>query len=292
VPAIDAAHVRPVSRRLWDLIEPLASSVYFVPEAHAAYEKLGLAGFGPGYFCSRGACLGERVPGEVVAAAFAVFNPAIVIPAVAEGWSKTDSATVLQARLDGQRAALERMLGDTADVEKMARATELMVRAADAAPLAGRPLFGGLRALGLPGDPLGDLWRAADVLREHRGDSHVLAWTAMHVSPVEITLLTELWWHQQVGGYVRTRGWSADEISAGIDSLRERGFIDGEPAAFTPAGEQLRAVIEEMTDAGETEVVAALGDDAEELLELLAPWTNAVLAAKGYPRDPAVIGRT
>jgi hypothetical protein len=51
-------------------------------------------------------------------------------------------------------------------------------------------------------------------------------------------------------------------------------------------------VVEEMTDGGETEVVAALGDDAEELLELLAPWTNAVLEAKGYPRDPAAIGRT
>ena len=293
MPVIDAAHVRSVSRRLWDLIEPLASSVYFVPEVHSNYEKLGLPGFGAGYFCSRAACLGE-VPGEVVTATFAVFNPATVIPAVEEGWSKTDAPTILRARLDGQRAALERMLGPdlVKDTAAMARATELMVRAADAAPLAGRPLFAGLRSLGLPGDPIGDLWRAADVLREHRGDSHVLAWSAMHVSPVEITLLTELWWNQRAGGYVRTRGWSADEIAAGIASLRERGFVDGEPPVFTPAGEGLRAVIEEMTDAGETEVVAALGDDAEELLELLSPWTNAVLEAKGYPRDPAALGRS
>ena len=293
MPTIDAQHVRSVSRRLWDLIEPLASSVYFVPEVHSNYEKLGLPGFGAGYFCSRAACLGP-VPGEVVAATFGVFNPDIVIPAVAEGWSKTDAETILAARLDGQRAALERMFGAelAADTDRMARATELMVRAADVAPLAGRPLFAGLRALGLPGDPIGDLWRSADVLREHRGDSHVLAWTAMHVSPIEITLLTELWWHQPIGGSVRTRGWSADQIAAAIESLRQRGFIDGEPAAFTPAGEELRSMIEDMTDAGETEVVAALGDDAEELIELLAPFTNAVLEAKGYPRDPAAIGRS
>ncbi len=291
MPAIDANHVRSVSRRLWDLIEPLASSVYFVPEVHANYEKLGLPGFGAGYFCSRAACMGQ-VPGEVVAATFAVFNPAIVVPAVEEGWSKTDAPTILAARLDGQRVALERLVGDlAADTTKLARATELMVRAADAAPLAGRPLFAGLRSLGLPGDPIGDVWRAADILREHRGDSHVLAWTAMHLSPIEITLLTELWWHQSVGGYVRTRGWGAEEIEAGIASLRERGYIDGDPAAFTPAGEQLRAVVEEMTDGGETEIVATLGDDAEELLELLAPLANAVLAGKGYPRDPAAIGR-
>ena len=296
MPALDAAHVRSVSRRLWDLIEPLASSVYFSPECHSNYEKLGLAGFGPGYFCSRAACMGQ-VPGEVVAATFGVFNPAIVIPAVTEGWSKTDAPTILRARLDGQRVALERMLGDTAtgsgNADKVKRATELMLRAGDVAPVAGRSLFAGLRSLGLPGDPIGDLWRAADVLREHRGDSHILAWTAMHLSAVEINLLTELWWHQKPGGYIRTRGWSADEIAAGIASLQERGFLDdGDPPSFTPAGERLRSVVEEMTDGGETEVVAALGDDAEELFELLAPWTNAVLEAKGYPRDPAAIGRT
>jgi len=291
MPSPDAATVRSVSRRLWDLIEPIASSVYFVPEAHANYEKLGLAGFGNGYFCSRGACMGQ-VPGEVVAATFAVFNPAVVIAAVTDGWAKTDAASVLQARLDGQRTALTRMLGATADPTKLARATELMMRAAEAAPVAGRPLFAGLRSLGLPGDPIGDLWRAADTLREHRGDSHVLAWTAMHVGAVEATLLTELWWNQRVGGYVKTRGWGADDIEAGIASLRQRGFIDGDPATFTAAGEELRSVIEEMTDAGETEVVAALGDDADELFDLLAPWTNAVLEAKGYPRDPAAVGRS
>ena len=296
MPALDAAHVRSVSRRLGDLIEPLASSVYFSPECHSNYEKLGLAGFGPGYFCSRAACMGQ-VPGEVVAATFGVFNPAIVIPAVTDGWSKTDAPTVLEARLDGQRTALDRMLGDTvtgaANADKVKRATELMLRAGDAAPVAGRSLFAGLRSLGLPGDPIGDLWRASDVLREHRGDSHILAWTAMHLSAVEIGLLTELWWHQQVGGYIRTRGWSQEEIAAGITSLQERGFLTTDEApAFTPAGEQLRAVVEEMTDGGETEVVAALGDDAEELFDLLAPWTNAILEAKGYPRDPAVIGRT
>ena len=296
MPALDAAHVRSVSRRLWDLIEPLASSVYFSPECHSNYEKLGLAGFGPGYFCSRAACMGQ-VPGEVVAATFGVFNPAIVVPAVTEGWSKTDAPTVLEARIDGQRTALQRMLGDTVrgdtNGDRMKRATELMVRAGDAAPVAGRSLFAGLRSLGLPGDPIGDLWRAADVLREHRGDSHILAWTAMHLSAVEITLLTELWWHQQTGGYIRTRGWSQEEIAAGIASLQERGFLTTDQSpAVTPAGEQLRAVVEEMTDGGEAEVVAALGDDAEELFELLAPWTNAVLEAKGYPRDPASIGRT
>jgi hypothetical protein len=284
--------VRSTSRQLWNLIEPISASSYFVPEVHSGLERLGLPAFGAGYFCGRAACMGQ-VSGPVVAATFAVFDPLVVLPAVADGWSKTTASAVLAARLDGQRAALSRMLGEalSSDVDALRRATDLMVRAADAAAWAGRPLFAGLRSLGLPGDPLGDLWRAADVLREHRGDSHVLAWSAMHVSPVEITLMTELWWGQRVGGYVRTRGWQPEAIDAGIESLRRRGFVDGDPPGFTPAGEELRSAIESLTDQGETEVVAALGADADELFDILGPITDAVLAAKGYPRDPASLGR-
>src|SRR5437879_5231752 len=100
--------VRKVSRRLRDLIEPLAANVYFAEEAHAAYGALGLAGFGPGYFCSRGACMGQ-VSGDVIVAAFGVFNPAIVLPSVEEGWSKTDAATILAAREQGAAASLRRI---------------------------------------------------------------------------------------------------------------------------------------------------------------------------------------
>jgi hypothetical protein len=284
--------VRSISRQLWNLIEPITASSYFAPEVHSNLERLGLPPWGAGYFCGRAACLGA-VPGEVVATTFGVFDPLVVLPAVAEGWSKTTPSAVLEARLDGQRAALSRMLGEalSSDVDALGRATSLMVRAADAAAWAGRPLFAGLRSLGLPGDPLGDFWRAADVLREHRGDSHVLAWSAMHVGPVEITLLTELWWGQAVGGYVRTRGWQPEAIEAAVASLRERGFVDGDPPTFTPAGEDLRSAIEELTDQGETEVVAALAPDADELFDILGPITDAVLAAKGYPRDPASLGR-
>jgi hypothetical protein len=283
-----------VARRLWNLIEPLASCAYFVPEVQQAYAALGLDDYAAGYFTSRAACMGQ-VPGEVVAATFGVFNPAIVVPAVAKGWSVTDAATVVQARLDGTRAALDRIFTEAGvDRSTFARATALMWRAAsDAAAsptggFAGRPLFSGLYSLGLPGDPIGDLWRAADTLREHRGDSHVLAWAAMRFSAVEIVLLTELWWGGDAGRYIRTRGWSDADIADGIASLQARGFFTpGEKPQYTGAGEEVRAVIEEMTDQGETVIVASLGADADELFDLLEPLTAAVLAAKAYPRDPA-----
>ena len=296
----DAAAVRRVSRQLWNLIEPIASSVYFVPEAQAAYAELGLDDFGSGYFGSRGAAMG-RVSAPVVAAAFGVFNPEIVAPAVEKAWSNTTPEALVAARLNGQVRALTRIFeaaGAMPAAEELRRATDIMWSAAVAVAtsgeaFAGKPLFAGLYALGLPGDSgLGDFWRAADTLREHRGDSHVVAWTAMRLSAVEVTLLTELWWGGRAGRYIRTRGWEQEAIAAGIVSLQERGFLTaGDEPQFTPAGEEVRAVLEEMTDQGQTLVVAAIGDRAEELFSILEPLAKAVVASGGYPRDPASLPR-
>ena len=62
-------------------------------------------------FCSRGSVMGQ-VPGEVIASAFAVFNPAAVIPAVAFGWTLTDAPTICAARDNGAIAQLVRILGE------------------------------------------------------------------------------------------------------------------------------------------------------------------------------------
>src|SRR5215213_3925045 len=105
---MDTDDVRRIGRRLRDLVEPLAANVYFAPEARDRYRELGLS-YLPGYFCSRSACIGQ-VPGEVVVAAFGVFNPDIVIPAVDEGWSKTTRDDLLDARRAGATAALTRIL--------------------------------------------------------------------------------------------------------------------------------------------------------------------------------------
>jgi hypothetical protein len=277
--------VREVSRKLRDLVEPIAANVYFAPEAQEAYGELGLS-YLPGYFCSRSACMG-RLTGEVVTATFAVFNPAIVVPSVEEGWQKADVESVLAARQRGATAALTRILDGVP--HGVARATELLRRAGEAASVEGHPIHAGLRSLGWPGDPIGDLWRAADLVREHRGDSHVLMWVGYGVDAVEITMLTELWWRIPLGSYVQTRGWSKDEIDAARERLLSKGLIDGD--GFTERGEQLRDAIERRTDALETSVVEALGDDADELFGLLDPLATAVVSSGGYPTDPRTLTR-
>ena len=276
--------VRRVSRRLRDLIEPVAANVYFAPEAQENYKALGLS-YIPSYFRSRSACMGDVV-GEMVVAAFGVFNPAIVLPAVEEG-RKVAVDDILDARERGAVASLERILDGVPD--GAVRATELLRRAGDACTCEGHAIYAGLRSLGFPGDPMGDLWRAADLLREHRGDSHIIAWTSHDVDAVEVTLLTELWWRMPLKSYVATRGWTPEEIDAGIARLTERGLIEG--GEFTTDGERVRASIEESTDRQERRVVEALGDDADELLDILEPWAKAIVASGGYPADPSSLTR-
>ncbi len=276
--------VRRIGRRLRDLVEPLAANVYFAPEAQEAYKALGLS-YIPSYFRSRSACMGD-VAGDVVVATFGVFNPAIVLPAM-EKARKVPVDDILAARQSGAIGALTRILDGVPD--GLDRATALLRRASDACTCEGHAIFAGLRSLGFPGDPMGHFWRAADLVREHRGDSHIIAWTSHDVDAVEITLLTELWWRLPLKSYVGTRGWTPDEIDAGIGRLVERGLIEGEE--FTSAGEQLRASIEEATDRQERRVVEALGDDADELLAWLEPWSKAVVASGGYPTDPSSLTR-
>lgn len=277
--------VRRVSRRLRDLVEPIAANIYFCPEAQENYKALHLSWI-PSYFTSRGACMGQ-VPGEVVTMAFGVFEPNMVRAAVDEGWSKTDRVTILDARQRGAVDSLTNILGE--DPAGLVRATELLKRGAAAATGEGRGLFSGLKSLGYPGTPIGDMWRAADLIREHRGDSHVCAWVSAGIAAVEATLLTELWWRLPVTSYVRTRGWDDAAIAAGIASLEAKGYVkDGE---FTSEGERVRSSIECATDEGERLIVEALGGDADELFTILEPWAKAIVAAGGYPSDPSTLTR-
>ncbi len=283
-------------------LEPVAGQVYFSPECHAAYSALGFSSSpgslpggvelpdGPAYFTSRGSVMGQ-VPGEVVAAAFAVFNPEAVVPAVRFGWSKVDAATICAARTEGAVAQLVRVLGP--EPVGLGQATDLLARAVAPLRPEGKPLFAGLLSLGLPGHPMGDLWRLADLLREYRGDAHIAAWTSVGLDAVEVGLLTELYWGLPLRTYIRSRAWSDAQLAAAETRLRDRGLmVDG---AFTHEGRALRESVEISTDAQCAVMLDALGDGLDPLLGLLTPWAQAIRDAGGYPQqgphDLAAAGR-
>ena len=277
------------TRAIRNLCEPIGANVYFAPEAHANYAKLGLAGYGPAYFCSRGASLGKP-NGLVVTSAFGVFSPAIVVPAVDEGWSKTEAGPLLQARYDGAVASLRRLLGEP-DARQAGRAVELLRRGLDAAEGAGHALFSGLKSLPFPADPVGQLWRCCDMLREHRGDSHISVWTKALVRPIEIQLMSELQMGIPLKTYSATRGWTVAEMDAAIEGMRSKGWMDGD--GFSADGRAFGERIESETDAMEAPLVDAIGGDLDELLDILRPWATAIVAAGiaggGYPGDASAI---
>lgn len=280
-------------RRLAAALEPVVGQVYFAPECHARYEELGFdpstrrAGGvqlpdGPAYFASRGSLLGQ-VPGQVIAAAFAVFSPAVVVPSVALAWQRTDAATIRRARADGAVGQLRRLLG--ARPAGVDRAQELLARATADLPLAGRPLAAGISALPVPDDPLAAAWHLGDLLREFRGDSHNAAWVAAGHTGTEIGLLSESYWGLPLRSYSRTRGWTEEEFDVATARLREAGWIDA--TGLTDLGRSHREEIERRTDHQMAPVVSALGDDLVELCELLEPWGAAVRAGHGYlPAGP------
>ena len=116
-------------------LEPVAGQVYFSPECHAAYAALGFSPSpgslpngvqfpdGAAYFTSRGSVMGQ-VPGEVVAAAFAVFNPEAVIPAVGFGWTRSTPRPSVRRGRKVRSGNWSAVLGP--EPEGLADATELL----------------------------------------------------------------------------------------------------------------------------------------------------------------------
>ena len=281
-----------LARRLGSVLEPVIGQVYFSPECHANYVALGFDPSpgdangvalpdGPAYFASRGSLLGQ-VPGEVIAAAFGVFSPAVVVPSVRLAWTRTDAVTIREARADGAAGQLRRLLGEHPD--GVERALELLQPAAAALSINGRPLAAGVAALDVPEDPLAAVWHVGDFLREYRGDCHNAAWVASGLSATDIGMLTELSWGMPARSYSRTRGWTDDEFDRSEHHLRDLGYLDGEGADthLSQQGRHAREQIEVATDEQMRRALRALGSDIEELFDILAPWGEGIRAGKGY----------
>ena len=281
------------SRTLAAALEPVIGQVFFAPECHAAYANLGFAPSpgtaglvhlpdGPAYFTSRGSLMGQVRPG-VVAAAFGVFKPEVVTAGVTLGWSLTDAPTIFEARWMGAVAQLERVVGPAND--QVSRAAVLLERAVEPLPVAGRSLFAGLRSWwDDPTDPWTRLFHLGDMLRECRGEAHISAWASAGLDGVEIGLLNDVYMGMPLRSYVRTRGWSEEDLAAGVERLRDRKWLDGE--ALTDEGLAVREDIERATDRQMVPALEALGDELAELVGLLRPWGAAMREAGGYVSGP------
>jgi hypothetical protein len=271
-----------LARHMWQLLEPVHATVYFAPEARAAFADAGLKGGWMGYFATRAAPLGP-VPAEVVMATFFNFAPDMVRRAIPDAWHFSSPDKALAARLQVADAALRRLLGDDIVAsDAVAEAADLVRRAAAHCAPEGRPLYAGNASLPWPEEPHVALWHGATLLREHRGDGHVAALVAAGLTGCEAHLTV-------VGGgtpeaAIRPwRGWSDEAWDGARTALQERGWLDAD-GLLTDRGQAARAHIEQRTDELAAAPWRALGDDACHRLDtLLRPVADRIMSGGGIP---------
>lgn len=265
------------ARRLRDAVEPVAMHPVWSPLTNARLAGLGL-NFLTAYVGGRAAALGEPVT-SVVVSSFAWFAPALVGPVYDAAREAAPLATVLATRAEATADSLRAVLGGDDPTE----IADLLADAAEAADGVGRPLFSAIRERGRPQDPTRRLWWACELVREHRGDSHVAAAASAVLGPVEMNVLTELWLGMPLLSYTGTRGWSAAEMDAAVAALRGRGWLDGD--GLSEQGQAARDAVEARTDAQEQPIVSALGDRLEEVCAVLDTWGQRCIDAGCFPRD-------
>ncbi len=270
-------------RQMWHLLEPLHAVLYYTPEVFEEAADLGypVEERWPSYFAWRAAPLGA--PGAVrVASAFYSFSPAMVAAHVPAAWTVAPPKEVLAARPRGIDRAYRSLFGEALDSPEVARAADLVRRAAEAAGVEGRPLAAANAELPWPDAPHLVLWQAATVLREHRGDGHLAALLTAGLGPAE-SLVSFAAIGAAPTGTFASRGWTHAEWDAAHQHLAGRGLVD-EDGIATDAGRALRAEVEARTDRLAAAPWRALGTEAvDELGELLGPLWVTVLGSGLLP---------
>jgi hypothetical protein len=277
-----------VARKMWRTLEPYHGLVYFTPHATEAYAALGITGRA-GYFASRSAPMGA-VAAEVVIAAFYNFAPAVVRQGIPAAWDAADPADLVAARLEAVDRALHHAVGPEALASaEVAEAAALVRRACAACTPEGRPLYAGHAGLDWPDAPHLALWHGATVLREYRGDGHVAALVTEGIDGCEALVTHAADVEASVPAEVlrRTRAWDQEAWTAASDRLRARGLLD-DAGALTPAGTEVRARVERLTDERALAPWQALGeDDAARLRTIVRPLSKAIVAGGLLGGPPA-----
>jgi len=268
-----------VARRLFDLTEPISLVNFFSEEPNEEMARLGFRNYWDGYFAGRSAPLG-RVPAEVVHAAFYNFAEGEVASHIPKVWETTTPEAAHAARERGCVMALRRILGDLVASPGLVRAAELLAKASASAPMEGRIMYAGLRALPMPVEPVARLWHAANMLREHRGDGHIAALVSERIGGTEAHVLSAL----DMGIYPaesfgRIHHLPKAHLAEVMEGLRDRGLLDAS-GRFTEAGHATKRRVENLTDTLAGAPYEALDPlELDELIAVLEPLSRRIAAA-------------
>ena len=282
-------------RSLWTLLEPIHAVTYFAPEAMSAFGEVGLRGFWRGYFAGRAAPLGAASAGTVIAT-FYGFEPGFVERAVPDVWGLCSPSEAIAARQRGASASLTRLISSELDETQWqqnsaARSAALLRLACDAAARDLRPLGLANSMIRWPSEPIEQLWHATTILREHRGDGHVMALTVNDLGPCESTVLRAACSGDGIGSIKDVRGWVEADWEIAAERLVERRLVRTHAESnlqgcieisselsisATPEGRDLWQEVERLTDHLAAGPLNALEGSTQLLEEILAPLVRAL----------------
>ncbi|MFJ4439790.1 hypothetical protein [Streptomyces sp. NPDC088923] len=269
---IDLDAVRDVSRA----VSAAHLFIYLAPESAEEAAGLGVTDRGAAYLAFRSAAMGA-VPWQITLAAFYNFSPRAV-RAMAGVWEAAPPERWQAARFRAAARAMRRV-GVRLPDDHLAEARALIDPVVAAADHAGKVLAAANASVPLPADPLVALWQQITVVREWRGDAHLVVLADNGLGPCDCLVL-----HTASGGLPTalaraTRQWDDEEWRAATARLAARGWLDAH-GAITELGGAARERMEVETDAHCAALWQPIGDaGARRLASLITPITEAFGAA-------------
>ena len=225
-------------------VHDIGTSMYLSPDIAGWAAEWGWPNPFAFYFAGRGGMLGD-VGAEVVTSAFGWFEPNAVHAMYSEGIGVAGAVTAAARMAEAHGRWGEKHYGDVEGLEAIVGVTEELVNGLEGSAI---PLFVGWRDAPRSESAAGRAAQLMQILREWRGGIHLVATTAVGLSPLEAILTNEgpgqakfFGWPEPFPdfGPIKERHLEAEDItdrlcaSALADALDEARFSDFQAGVAT-----------------------------------------------------------
>jgi len=225
-------------------VHDIGTSAYLSPDIAGWAAEWGWTNPFAFYFAGRGGMLGD-VSADVVTAAFGWFEPNAVRAMYSEGIGVAGATNAATRMAEAHGRWGEKHYSDVEGLEEIVSVTEQLVSGLEGSAI---PLFVGWREAPRSDSPAGRAAQLMQILREWRGGIHLVATTAVGLSPLEAILTNEgpgqakfFGWPEPFPdfGPLKERHLEAEDItdrlcaSALADALDEASFSDFQAGVAT-----------------------------------------------------------
>ena len=143
-------------------------------------------------------------------------------------------------------------------------------------------MYAALRAIPIPDEIVTRMFHAASLLREHRGDGHIVALMAEGVGGLEAHALYALALDMPAEKFGRIHHLPAAQIATVLDGMRDRELI-GDDGWLTESGRRVHERVEALTDVLAAKPYERLAPgEVDELMTALEPLAARLLAAQPW----------